>query len=119
MKQVRPTVGADELRRVRVLGRFDELDLSGPQILELLELEPGPQQSIREQLQHQALIARQELTPAGNRLRAAGRIEGPADTLDSIDEGERVTFAGPFFQQPGDQGGDSQLADCARALATV
>src|SRR5438105_2107360 len=110
LEQVRAAVGADQLGRVGILGGFDELDLPVAQVLQLFELETRPQESIRQQLQHELLITGQELAAYGDGFRAGGSVECPANAFNGVYEGEGVTLACAFFQQTCDQGRYTGLA---------
>ena len=96
-------VSTNELRGIGILRRLDQLDLPRPQILELLELEPGPQQRIREQLQHQPLVARQELPADRDGFGARSGVEGSTHPFDRIDKREGVTLARALLQQTRNQ----------------
>src|SRR5579872_4747926 len=98
-EQKRPTVQTQQLRRIRILGRLDELDLAVAQDVELLFFETGPQQGIREEIQHQALIASQKLAPQNDRFGTCARAERPTHALHRIGEGEGIALAGTFFQK--------------------
>ena len=65
-----------------------------------LSIEARAHQRVREQLEHQLLVAREELAADRDRLGARGHGEIAARPFDCIGEGERIALARAFLQQP-------------------
>ncbi len=103
-------VDADELRRIGVLRRLDELDFAVTIGRELLRFESRTHQRIGQQLDHERAIARQELAADRNRLGARPCGEAAAHAFDCVGELEGVAFSGAAIEQAGDQRSDAGLA---------
>jgi hypothetical protein len=102
-------VRADELRRVGILCRLDELDLAGTKLVEFRALETRSLERIRQQLDHEIAIAGQELAADGDRLGAGGGAETAADAFDRVRELERIARAGALLEQSGHERRDTRF----------
>ncbi len=107
VEQERPAIGSNQLGRIGILGRFDQLDLPIAQFVELLPVEPRPQQGVGQQLEHQTLVTREKLAADRDRFGPGRGVEAATDAFDRISELEGIALPRSLLEQAGDQGSDA------------
>ncbi len=107
VEQQRAAVAADQALWLGVLGGLDELDAPFAHALQLLRIERRALQRIRQQLQHQCVIARQKLAVHQHRFAVRTAFEAPARTLDRFGKGIGIPAAGATREHLGRDAGDA------------
>src|ERR1700679_2501970 len=92
-------IQTDELGRVGVFRRLYHLDVAAAQGLEFLGIETGAQQCVRKELEHQLLIASQELASDADRFGVGAGAEAATNPFYGVCEREGIALSGSFLQQ--------------------
>src|ERR1700722_17241787 len=108
LEQQRAAIAADQALRLGILGGLDEFDAPLAHPLELLRLEARPLQRIREQLQQQRAIARQEMAVQQQGLAVAAGFETAAGPLDGLRKLERIALARAAREHLGGDAGNAR-----------